>query len=210
LIGLGALFLLDEAGVVDAGRTLGAWWPLGFVVAGAVLLVVDRRATSGAVFLGVTGAILLSFTTGVLDGRAWSFIWPIVIIAAGAGTIVAGGRVGSRGPDLRSMVVLHRRTLRPPPGFRSATVTAVLGAVRLDLTGGEAAPGGVEVAATAILSGIDVIVPDGWHVSISGVPILGAWDDTTRRDSPPGAPQLRVRAFPILGGVEVRHERRWQ
>ncbi|MCJ7726970.1 MAG: DUF5668 domain-containing protein, partial [Acidimicrobiia bacterium] len=35
LVGLGSVFLLDTAGVLDAGQTLGDWWPLIVILLGA-------------------------------------------------------------------------------------------------------------------------------------------------------------------------------
>ena len=47
-------------------------------------------------------------------------------------------------------------------------------------------------------------------VRLSGIPLLGMWDNTTRRDlAVDEARTLEVQATVILGGLEVRHSKRW-
>jgi hypothetical protein len=47
-------------------------------------------------------------------------------------------------------------------------------------------------------------------VRLSGIPLLGMWDNTTRRDlAVDEARTLEVNATVLLGGLEVRHADRW-
>jgi hypothetical protein len=210
LIVIGLLFLLDAAGTLDAGHLIGMWWPLLIVAIVAAHARNERRAGPGTVAAALVGLLLLGTTTGLLGGRAWSIVWPGLLILLGVGVVVAG-RSGSKpsGPQPRYLVVLQSRVVQPETeAMTHASVTAILGAATLDLSTLRPAGPTTTVTATTVLGGIDVIVPEGWAVSITGIPLLGAWDDTTRRDLP-ASHRLEVRAFSFIGGVEVRHARRW-
>jgi hypothetical protein len=87
----------------------------------------------------------------------------------------------------------------PPPGWRRETAVAVLGGGELDLT--RAAPTeDARLTAIAILGGIDVKVPEGARVAMSGFSLLGGRDVKVE---PGDGPAIHVRAVAILGGVSV-------
>jgi class 3 adenylate cyclase len=82
---------------------------------------------------------------------------------------------------------------------------AIMGGCELDLRQAEIDGPEIVITAVAVMGGIDIIVPDGIEVDLSGVPIMGGKDLKVRDVAPtPGAPRVRVRAFPIMGGVTVR------
>ena len=77
----------------------------------------------------------------------------------------------------------------PPSGWRRQTAVAVLG-------GGD----GAQLTAIAFLGGIDVKVPEGARVSMSGLSLLGGRDVKVE---PGDGPTIRIRAVAVLGGVSV-------
>ena len=61
------------------------------------------------------------------------------------------------------------------------------------------------VNAVAVMGGVEVVVPDGIDVELTGLPIMGGKDLRVRDVPPiPGSPLVRVRAFALMGGVTVR------
>lgn len=87
-IGLGALFLLQNFGMVDAGE-LSSWWPLVLIGFGVASLVAPRDAgdpAGGAILIGL-GAFFLLRNIHVID---WRFrdVWPALLILAGASLVV--------------------------------------------------------------------------------------------------------------------------
>lgn len=68
----------------------------------------------------------------------------------------------------------------------------------------------VVLRATAILGGIDVIVPPDMRVVDSGIAILGGRDITGNADesASPDAPVLRIEGACILGGIDVKRKPR--
>jgi hypothetical protein len=95
LIALGLVFLLDRAGVLDAGRTIADWWPVAVIALGAVQLFDRPRSLLGpGIVIGV-GMILLLFTTDVITGSVFALLWPALLIAIGLAILFRHGR----GPD---------------------------------------------------------------------------------------------------------------
>jgi predicted membrane protein len=211
LVAIGLVFALDATGIVDAGAIVSRWWPLSLVLLGSAQMALERRASFATTVLVTIGLFALAGTTGALQGRLWSLAWPAAMILVGA-WLAFGRRQPAivRSVHATRLAVLTSTGLQVrTKGFRSADLTAVLGAVRCDLTKADLDPGGGRVSATAILGSVVVIVPEGWKVRVRGLPVFGGWDDTTSRVVAPGAPELEVRAVVVLGGVEARHPRRW-
>jgi class 3 adenylate cyclase len=94
---------------------------------------------------------------------------------------------------------------RPKPKTR---VLAVMGGVDLDLRKAEIEGSELTITAIAIMGGINVVVPEGVIVHLGGFALMGGKDSRVA-DVPilPGSPVIRIRAFPIMGGVKVRTKR---
>ncbi len=107
-------------------------------------------------------------------------------------------------PTRRVVAVLSgaRRSGPWQPGDPTQVV-AVLGSCQIDLTGVDLEPE-TRIVATAVLGGIEVLVPEGIGVDFGGFAFLGARDDRTTAHRRPGGPVVRVQARAVLGGVTVR------
>jgi len=85
-------------------------------------------------------------------------------------------------------------------GWTKETAVAFLGGGDFDLTGIE--PGeGATLTAVAVLGGIDIILDEGTQVTVSGFSLLGGRDVTVE---PGDGPSVRVRAYAVLGGIDVK------
>jgi len=85
---------------------------------------------------------------------------------------------------------------------------AIMGGVVLDLRKAEIDGPVVTINAVAIMGGIDIIVPEGIAVEMSGLNLMGA-KDLRISDAPrlPGTPVIRIDAFVLMGSVVVRNKR---
>lgn len=81
---------------------------------------------------------------------------------------------------------------------------AVLGGIEIDFREARFAESVVTVHAVAILGGIEITVPEDVTVHVSGVGILGGFEDSASGEGPPGAPEIVINGVALLGGVEVR------
>lgn len=92
---------------------------------------------------------------------------------------------------------------------RSTAILALMGGADLDLRQAELEAPEVVITAISIMGGIDLLIPDGVRVDMSGFALMGGNDDRHGDVAPPpGAPVVRVRAFSLMGGVNVRRKRR--
>jgi cell wall-active antibiotic response 4TMS protein YvqF len=215
VVAVGSIFLLDSAGVLDAQDTLGRWWPTLIIAAGLLALLERPRAVvRGTVLTGI-GTFVLLFTTDVLEGDAWDYVWPSLVILAGVGiasrwhgrTIEAGA---SEEDIVRATAVFGGPDVASTSQrFQGAWLTAIFGGVTLDLRGARPAPGGATVNATAAFGGVDLLVPKGWKLSVRGTPIFGGVEDKTDHSVVPAedAPTLYVDAVALFGGVGIKHDK---
>jgi class 3 adenylate cyclase len=99
----------------------------------------------------------------------------------------------------------RRGRWRPGPRLR---VAAVFGGVDLDMRSAELEGPEVEIRAVAVFGGVDIVVPEGVAVQLSGFSVFGG-KDAKVADVPvvPDSPVIRVRAYPIFGGVSIRSKR---
>lgn len=208
---LGVLFALEAADVLDVGTTLGDWWPLALIAAGALQLAVNRPLQwQGPVVLIVIGALILSRTTGLIEESG-----PVLI------------SIGFFAVAIVMMTQLFRREREPTSTtdrvdsfvafggaeiashskhFEGGSVGSVFGGTELDLRDAELAPE-AELDVISVFGGTEIFVPYGWRVEMRGMPIFGGFENATKndRDLADDAPVLSVDATALFGGVEVKH-----
>ena len=87
---------------------------------------------------------------------------------------------------------------------RRTTVIAFMGGAEIDLREAILPPGEVEISIFAIWGGVEIIVPPGIDVAVSGVAIMGGFDQQRCPPTPPaGGPTVRVSGLALMAGVEV-------
>lgn len=205
---VGAVILLEQADVVDAGQVIADWWPTVFLVAAVLdLLSRPRRVVSATIF-GVLGVVLLGITTDVVEPEVWAYVWPLGIIGLGVWLLLRpspGVRAASSPDETVDVTVVFsgQRVVNTAPRFRGGSVTAVFGGAEVDLSGATI-EGEAVLDTVALFGGVDIEVPAGWRVVVDGPAIFGGHDNHVPVPSDPEAPTLRVRATAIFGGVDVK------
>ena len=82
---------------------------------------------------------------------------------------------------------------------------AIMGECRLDLREAEVVGPEAVINAFAFMGGIDVIVPEGIEVVLTGLAFMGGKHRRVKNVPViPGSPIIRVRAFAFMGGISVR------
>jgi hypothetical protein len=89
---------------------------------------------------------------------------------------------------------------------RSYVSVAVMGGIELDLREAQFAEPVVTLHAYTLMGGIQITVPEDVEVDVSGVAFMGGFDHHASAPGVPGAPQVRVLGFALMGGVEVRRK----
>jgi len=83
---------------------------------------------------------------------------------------------------------------------------AWMGGARLDFRDAILQPGITHVHAWTMWGGVEIAVPPGLDVDVSGVAILGGLGRVAQESgsTDPRRPQLRIHAFAFMGGIEVK------
>ncbi|WP_372449001.1 LiaF transmembrane domain-containing protein [Qaidamihabitans albus] len=207
LLTLGVFGILDAAGVLEVGSTIGRWWPLAVIGLGLSAMWSQRRISIVPIVITVTGVVLLA---GTLDWTDEDLFWPALLFVSGS-VVLAGlfRRRGGGRPARGESVALFggAKTVDRSEHLRHADVSAVFGGATLDLRAAHIDKE-ASVDALALFGGVDVLVPKDWRVEVSGFPVLGGLDDKTRGNGslPEDAPVLKVNATALFGGIEVANE----
>ena len=138
--------------------------------------------------------------------------WQALLIAIAAALV--GGFLFNRhkvrgladGDLLNELALFSLREWRDSrTSFRGGRVIAIAARYVVDLT--EIQPPGQEVVieANALLGAVRIRVPEGWHVMVNGIPILGRFAGQTPSSPEQGAAgqRLVVHGTAILGSVKV-------
>ncbi|MFS8530583.1 LiaF transmembrane domain-containing protein [Sphaerobacter thermophilus] len=213
LVLLGALLLIQTLGGPDVGQIISDWWPLAIIAIGLAQLAASRHTRVAPAILIAVGLVFLASTTGLVPGSIWSLFWPLVLIAIGLFVILRRSpRRASVDPaDAVSSFVIFggNDIVNRSEDFQGGWATALFGGITLDLRQAQLLPAGATLDVYTAFGGIDILVPRGWNIAISGLPIFGGYEDKTDQDGPlpPDAPTLTVNAVCLFGGVTVKHER---
>jgi predicted membrane protein len=225
LIGVGALFLLNNLHIFPAREVL-RYWPAILVAVGLLLLVDSKDPsgrTVGAVFAGA-GALLLARNLWFLY-FTWNELWPLLLIGVGLLMLWERTRwptgVLHSGAERRRMFLFG---LRPYPKestvFGSATRSyygqefsggryeTVFGGIEIDLRGSHMAGDEAVLKIDAVLGGAEVKVPDTWLVVIRATAVFGGVINSTKAPDPvlvPNPKRLIVKGSAVFGGVEIKN-----
>jgi len=89
--------------------------------------------------------------------------------------------------------------------FRGGRITAMLAGVTLDLREAELCAEGATISVQSTLSGIDILVPNGWHVVCDVDAVMSGVDGGSTRTAPVGhGPRLTVKGVVVASGLAVR------
>ncbi|GAA3044056.1 LiaF transmembrane domain-containing protein [Actinokineospora globicatena] len=206
LLVVGVLGLADAFAWFDAGGVVDHWWPVAVIGLGGVVVLVQRRVSVGPVVVVVLGFVLLADQAGWAHGGV---LWPAVFVVLGASVLarLSTHRVATHDRFATPVAVFGgSRAVDRSAHLTHAEVSAVFGGATLDLRGAHV-DREATVDALALFGGVDILVPHGWRVRITGIPVMGGCEDkTTDSALPPDAPVLVVRATAAFGGIRVGNE----
>lgn len=86
----------------------------------------------------------------------------------------------------------------------NTVIVTLLGGADLDLSEAEFAGPEARLTKVSVIGSTKITVPPNVRVAVSGFSLIGGQDVNVGHATEPDAPVLRVRAFSILGGIEVR------
>ena len=218
LLSLGALWTLDNLGLVDAHQIV-RWWPV-LMIAYGIAKLAGRTATRSP-FIGWLH--VLAGTWLLLHAAGWVHVgiaglWPLLLIALGVRLVTRAGdasvpRTGTRstwsmGADgkVKMDVVMAGANRRSSAGpFRGGEINAVLGNIELDLRDATLPDGRTQLEINAILGGVQLFAPRRWRIESQIVSVLGSVEDHTSPEPGAGGEVLVLLGNTVLGGIEIRN-----
>ncbi len=223
IILLGIILLLNSLGLVDIsiGDLIFTYWPVIFIFLGARLLL-NRGSTgeilSGVVFV-VLGAILIGNNTNLFHinlDSLWSLLWPVILILVGVN--LAFGKKGNGKSNFAILGSVEKKTERWV--LKDSSFVAFWGGIELDLTLAEIPQEKTIVDLTAVMGGIEVIVPQDINIECKGTAILGGVElidkstggiianaSYSQKSSGLSKKTVIFYSNAILGGIEIRHKK---
>ena len=113
------------------------------------------------------------------------------------------------GAKSMSVGIFGGSTVRNTPIASHHTTMGIFGGTEVDLRGAELQENLTTINAVGVFGGVDVWVPEGFRVRVSGVGLFGGHDIKVERgatdpsDLPASAPEVVVNCFSLFGGVDV-------
>jgi Domain of unknown function (DUF1707)/Cell wall-active antibiotics response 4TMS YvqF len=88
---------------------------------------------------------------------------------------------------------------------RDTNVVCVMGGAELDLREAELDDLDSTITVVAVMGGAEITVPEGVDVDVGGFAFMGGREfRPARTPPPPSAPSLTIKAYALMGGIEVR------
>ena len=84
LVALGALFMLSQVDLVDAGYVLERTWPLPIILYGGLRWLASPARVVAPAIIVALGLVLLATSLQFIPASALTFIWPLALVAVGA------------------------------------------------------------------------------------------------------------------------------
>ena len=208
VFGLGVLF--HQVGLWDFEYVFKTWWPLILIAIGIVQLRTQTHSSStafGLMLILIGGLFLINQWLNV---NLTAYIWPFIFIFIGL-LIIFSRFKHEKALDSNHMIeavsLFSGANIRSQSNnFQGGSVTAIFGGSEINLRDTIISDKGATLDLTAVFGGISIIAPENVRIEISGLPIFGGWEDTTRKlqDSNETLPVIKLNCLTICGGVEIK------
>jgi hypothetical protein len=119
---------------------------------------------------------------------------------------INSGKVDSASTIFTIMGSIKRRGVWKPSRYSNAI--CVMGEADLDFTEAQIPPGVSDLNIFCMMGEVNIIVPQGINVESKGIPVMADFSDTTIEQEDPNAPTLRVKAFVLMGEVNIRYPKK--
>ena len=208
LLAVGIGFLLDALNVIKFNDIAATWWPTLIVIGGLGALIGNPRNYVFPVGFALVGVLLQLEQLGYIDVNVYSLIWPIIIIAVGWSLLFRNRMNHPNTSDetttnlFAALAGIDNRVTTQI--YKGGKASAVLGGISLDIRKANIKDV-AELEVFTFWGGIELKVPENWHVNVSGTPLMGGWDNKADKPKDKKAPTLNINATCIMGGVEIKN-----
>ncbi|HTY38369.1 MAG TPA: DUF5668 domain-containing protein [Bacteroidota bacterium] len=214
IIALGVLYTLQNLGIVYAGDIL-RYWPILIALYGISRIIQCQTPGQKAwgVFWTLVGSFWFLDRLDVLYFNVWD-LWPLILVALGISMIWRPSRgrfpfgtvIDDNSSTINAFALMGGfKRANDSQDFRGGEVTAIMGGCELDFRKAAIQDAEAVLHVVAIMGGIEIWVPENWVVVMTGVPVLGGFEDKTRPIQSETNKKLIVKGYSIMGGVEIKN-----
>jgi hypothetical protein len=209
IIAAGAILLGGNLGLIDADYVFHHLGPVVLFILGALCLLRRRHdQVVWGLILMFAGAWGFATQQQWIRVHFWAVFGPVLLVLAG-GSVVwrAFHRFAPEGAGdayIRSFAILSGTELRPAVPFQGADLTAVMGGVKLDLSGAPMAGETAVINVFAMMGGIEIFAPRDCEVVVKAISLMGAVEDKRRPATVPATRHLIIEGMTIMGSVEIK------
>ncbi len=212
----GLLLFLNNLDVINIGG-LWRWLPSFFIVVGIWQLYANNfRFFTGPLILIGGGFLFQLSALGAFGIDSVFDLWPLILIVIGGSILIERLDIelpslpGRRhDPDSLGILTIFggAEDTVVSENFEGGELTAVFGGIEVDLRQSIPASQPVVINAFALFGGIDMKVPESWHVQRDIIGIFGGTEDKRKQkpETPDSPVDLIVTGFALFGGVELKN-----
>jgi predicted membrane protein len=222
IIVLGALLLLGNLGVIDAGYVWRYFWPLILVFIGSSMLLNPTRARRQRLgwVLVIIGSWIFINRIGWVDVSIFKLLLPALLLFVG-GMLVWRAFAAPRldvnmapvpaGEEphaefMRSFAVMSSNEMRPVSRpFRGADLSAVMAGIKLNLLDARMESDSATIEVFAFWGGMEIHVPPDWTVVSKVTTLMGGFIDKRRPTTVLPSKTLIVSGFIVMSGIEIKN-----
>jgi hypothetical protein len=164
----------------------------------------------------LVGSALLAWTLNLVPLQ-WNVIWPIALIAGGLFIFVCGFFRRRKSPtssrpfskDYFQADLLfsgqHRDIVST--AFEGGDIRCVMSGMELDMRSARMKDKEAVLKIKVTMGGLELRIPENWEVELRGNPVLGGFEDKTRRLASPDACEGRLILDTdiLMGGIEIKN-----
>jgi predicted membrane protein len=209
LLVLGTGWLLDGLNIIDFGDLAKTYWPLAIVAVGLISIIGNARNWLTSLVIVAVGVALQLRELDILNFNMWSLIWPVALIVLAFSILFRGSWNKPKDDSedaISAIAIFSGQNIRSVSDkFKGGEITAAFGGVDLDLRDANI-EGSAQINVFTMFGGVDIKVPEGWQVRVSGLPLFGGWEDKTKKTKDAKAAVLKINATCAFGGFTVGHK----
>jgi predicted membrane protein len=220
---VGAALLLDHMGIAPFDR-IYRFWPCILIVFGIMNIVAQSNRGFG-ILLILAGTALQLSKLGVIH-LTFEELWPMAVIGVGflvmwgsleaRGLVRSGRSAGAQGGTplqntINAVAVFggSERSITSQ-NFQGGKVVSLFGGVELDFREADIEGEEALLEINCIFGGVEIRVPETWHVHSRSLPVFGGYSDKTRGIRAPDQAAIKKKALVItgmvlFGGIEIKN-----
>lgn len=215
LLGLG--FLLDQFNIISFNSIISMYWPLVLIILGIVGFLKKNSSKIINISLIVLGILFQARNMDLIDVNIFKLFWPVILIILGIQMIFPENNLFRNKDNERKFgkqnlkdhidefaIMSGLESNIESQEFKGGRVTAIMGGVELDLRDAQLYNNEAAIEINAVMSGVEIYVPENWKIEHSGTPILGEFSNKKRYKEDVDAPLLKINFSVIMGSIEIK------